>query len=153
MTQPKLPRLNFPPISLKARRGEGAISVWDSLRKIYVVLTPEEWVRQHLIAFLLTQMQITPLQIVVEYSVKVNGQSQRADIVVIDRAGRPSILVECKAPEVKISQSTLDQAVRYNSVVGARYLILTNGLSHHIYQFDSENSQYRELQSFEQIRG
>ncbi len=149
--QRELPKLNFPPINVRVRRADGVISVWDELRRCYLVLTPEEWVRQHLNSFLQSHMGILPLHILLEYPVSLNGQRQRADVVVVDRMGTPRILVECKAPDIKISQETLDQAVRYNSVVCARYIILTNGLMHFLYESLDEEGQYRPLSSFEAI--
>ena len=127
---PGLPHLNFPPVRLRARRRGDAVEVWDPLRGCYLVLTPEEWVRQHLIAWLVSHCGAQPLRIVQEYPVPLNGQPQRADVVVVDDAGAPLLLAECKAPEVPVDRSVLDQAVRYNSVLGARYIVLTNGLKH-----------------------
>ncbi len=149
--QRELPKLKFPPIKLRARRSGDAISVWDDLRKSYLVLTPEEWVRQHVNAFLQSHLGVSPQQIALEYGVLLNGQNQRADVVVVGRDGSPRILVECKAPEVKISQETLDQAVRYNSVLNAHYIILTNGLSHFLYESTDDEGGYRSLTSFDEI--
>ena len=101
---------------------------------MWLVLTPEEWVRQHLKGHLVAACGVIPTRMVAEYPVSLNGQAQRADLVVVDDAGKPLLLAECKAPEVPIDRSTLDQAVRYNSVLGARYLILTNGLRHYCYE-------------------
>ncbi len=151
MANTTLPKLNFPPIKLRAREIGGSISIWDTIRRAYILLTPEEWVRQHLIAFLTSQLAIPPTTLSLEYPVSINGQNQRADLVVMHRDGTPLILAECKAPEVAISQSTLDQAVRYNSKVEARYLILTNGLSHFIYERDSQQGHYTPLKEFTQI--
>ena len=128
-----LPKLNFPAIRLRARRREGQVEVWDDLRGIYLVLTPEEWVRRHLIAYLVSHCGVLPKRVVQEYAVPVNGQPQRADVVVVDAAGQPLLLAECKAPDVKLDGRTLAQAVRYNSVLGARYILLTNGLNHYCY--------------------
>lgn len=113
----ELPNLNFPPIRLQARRRGGTVEVWDPIRGVYLVLTPEEWVRQHLIAYLVSHCGAQPLRIVEEYAVPLNGQPQRADVVVVDDDGRPLLLAECKAPEVAINKQTLAQAVRYNSVL------------------------------------
>lgn len=128
-----LPPLNFPAIKLRAdRRGDRTL-VWDELRGAWLVLTPEEWVRRHLIAHLIARGAL-PKSIVQEYPVLLNGQSQRADVVVTDLRGQPLLLAECKAPGVAIDRRTLDQAVRYNSVLGARYLVLTNGREHFCYE-------------------
>lgn len=130
------PKLNFPAIKLKARRNpdSGAVSVWDSLRGHWLVLTPEEWVRRHVIGYLTSKCGVEPLRIVQEYAVALNGQPQRADIVVVDGAAQPLVLVECKATSVPIDMSVLSQAVRYNSVVQARYIMITNGVEHRCYQ-------------------
>ena len=126
-----LPKLNFPAIRLRARRREGQVEVWDDLRGIYLVLTPEEWVRRHLIAYLVSHCGVLPKRVVQEYAVPVNGQPQRADVVVVgDRAG----------------ERTLAQAVRYNSVLGARFVILTNGLRHYCCEY--RDGKYVQLSGF-----
>ncbi len=145
------PKLNFPPINLRVKPSKGSIMVWDSLRRSYIVLTPEEWVRRHVVSFLMEELAVPAAQIVQEYPVVLNTQRQRADVVVLSRQGEPVLMVECKAYDVKISQSTLDQAVRYNSVLKARYIMLTNGLSHHLYEsLDCEGS-YRPLKSLSEL--
>ena len=119
---PDYPRLNFPAVKLRiSQRGE-QMTVWDPLRGIYLVLTPEEWVRRHLIGFLISHCGAQPMRIVQEYAVAMNGSPQRADVVVVDDRACPLMLVECKA-------------VRYNSVLGARYVVLTNGLVHYCYEY------------------
>ncbi|MFI3318016.1 MAG: type I restriction enzyme HsdR N-terminal domain-containing protein [Rikenellaceae bacterium] len=128
-----LPKLNFPPIKLRATERDGQFLVWNELRRCNIVLTPEEWVRRHVVGFLLSSCQIGGERIIEEYPILLNGQNQRADIVVVDNSGLPLMLIECKAPEVKISQQTFDQAIRYNSVASARYIVLTNGLKHYSY--------------------
>ncbi len=140
------PELNFPPAALRRRPRDGRDEVWDSLRKIWLALTPEEWVRQHLIAYLISDCGAQPLRIVEEYPVSLNRQPQRADVVVAGNDGRPLILAECKAPDVEITEKTFAQAVRYNSVLGARYVILTNGLRHYCYEVCT--GEYVRLQAF-----
>lgn len=129
----ELPKLNFPAIRLRARRVGRGVEVWDPVRGMWLVLTPEEWVRRHLIAWLAGR-GIALQRIVQEWPVRLNGQAQRADVVVVDRQGRPLLLAECKAASVRIDGLVLDQAVRYNSVVGAPWLMLTNGLAHYVYR-------------------
>ncbi len=138
------PKLNFPSVTLRARRMGAQVQVWDPLRRAWLVLTPEEWVRRHLIGYLVSHCGVPALRIVQEYAVPLNGQPQRADVVVVDDAARPLLLAECKAPEVYISQRTLEQAVRYNSVVGARYMVLTNGLQNFCYERTADGG-YRPL--------
>ena len=127
-----LPKLNFPAVRLRARRVGCGVEVWDPVRGMWLVLTPEEWVRRHLIGWI-EGRGIAPQRIVQEWPVRLNGQPQRADVVVVDRQGRPLLLAECKAASVRIDGTVLDQAVRYNSVVGAPWLMLTNGLTHYFY--------------------
>ena len=105
-----LPKLNFPAIRLRARRRGDGVEVWDSLRGIYLVLTPEEWVRQHLIAYLTAYCGVQPKRIVQEYAVALNGQPQRADVVVVGDRAEPLLLAECKAPCIPINSRTLAQA-------------------------------------------
>ena len=143
---PALPRLNFPPVRLRARHRGDAVEVWDDLRGIYLVLTPEEWVRQHLIACLVSHCGAQPLRIVQEYAVALNGQPQRADVVVVGDRAEPLLLAECKAPDVPVSDRTLAQAVRYNSVLGARWIILTNGLRHYCWEY--RDGRYEPLAGF-----
>lgn len=143
---PDLPKLNFPAAKLRiSQRGE-QWTVWDSLRGIYLVLNPEEWVRRHLIEFLISHCGAQPMRIVQEYAVAMNGSPQRADVVIVDDAARPLMLVECKAVQVKIDHQVLSQAVRYNSVLGARYVVLTNGITHYCYEYI--NGEYSRLEHF-----
>lgn len=134
---PDLPKLNFPAVRLRACRRDGALFVWDPLRGMWLVLTPEEWVRRHLVAYLVSDCGAQALRIVQEYPVDLNGQSQRADVVVVDGRGRPLLVAECKAPTVRIDDAVLAQAVRYNSVLGARFVVLTNGLNHYCYRAEA----------------
>ncbi len=136
----QLPKLNFPAIRLRASNREGETYVWDELRHSWLLLTPEEWVRRHTIGWLISR-GIAPLRIAQEHLVTIESQPQRADIVVFGDDARPLIVVECKAPSVALSADTFNQAVRYNSILGATYLMLTNGLEHRFYQFDGKEYQ------------
>lgn len=124
----ELPELKFPRVVLQQRERDGKIVIPDRVRGGYIVLTPEEWVRRHVIEYLINWCGVELQRVITEYPVMLNGQSQRADIVVVGCDAKPLLLVECKAADVDIDQGVLDQAVRYNSVVGARFLMLTNGL-------------------------
>lgn len=148
---PSFPKLNFPAIRLRARDRAGQVEVWDELRSIYLVLTPEEWVRRHLIAYLVTHCGAYPKRIVQEYAVVLNGQPQRADVVVVDDSGAPFLLAECKAPVIAVGRHALEQAVRYNSVLGARYILLTNGLKHYCCEFSE--GRYTQLDGFPDLSG
>ncbi len=142
---PKLEKLNFPAISARLREVDGCVEIWDALRGVYLKCTPEEWVRQHLIAYLVSHCGVHATRIVQEAAVNLNSQPQRADIVVVDGRGQALLLAECKAHNVEISQQTLEQAVRYNSVLKARYIILTNGDKHYCYEVI--DGEYRPLKS------
>ena len=131
------PTLNFPAIRLRARRSEfGKTEVFDVVRGRWLVLTPEEWVRRHVVEYLRTECGFQPLQIVEEYPVPINGMAQRADIVVVGCDARPLVVVECKEPGVKIDGRVMDQVVRYNSVLGCKYIVVTNGMDTYCYRCD-----------------
>lgn len=121
----------------------GGLHVWDVVRGRWLLLTPEEWVRRHVLGLLTDRAGVSPTSIVQEYPVEVNGQAQRADIVVFGASAKPLMLVECKAPGVAIDDATLAQAFRYNAVLGARHVMLTNGLSHFIYEVSPEGEYSR----------
>lgn len=141
-----LPRLNLPACFFRIRRSAGVARIWDPLRGQWLVLTPEEWVRQHMIRYLIEKRGVQPHYIVQEYPVALGGMAQRADIVVMDKTGRPALLVECKAPEIPVSRrvnrAVFDQAVRYNSVVGAAYVAVTNGMEIECCGLNRENQRY-----------
>lgn len=142
---PESVKLIFPPISVRIVDADSGKSIWDRLRQRWLVLTPEEWVRQHAIAWLINKYAIPELRICQEYPVNINGQAQRADIVVLDEKARPYILVECKAADVAINDEVLSQALRYNAVVRARYVMLTNGK--HIFCYEYSDGRYRPVKS------
>jgi predicted type IV restriction endonuclease len=118
------------------------VAIFDEIRKKFVALTPEEWVRQHVVKYLLLEKKYPKSLINVEKLVKVNGLNKRYDIVVFQPNGEIFLLIECKAPEVAISQQTFDQIARYNLKLNAQYLMVTNGLNHYFCQMDFENEQY-----------
>lgn len=139
----EFPKLKFPAVVLPLRERAGKHYIPDRIRGGYLLLTPEEWVRRHVIEYLTSWCGVELQRIITEYPVMLNGQSQRADIVVVGQDTQPQMLIECKAADVEISQSVLDQAVRYNSVVGARYLMLTNGMSIYCYESLGEGQYSR----------
>ncbi len=132
------PRLNLPdaPLRLRASSAGGRPEVWDALRGKWLKLTPEEWVRRHVIHFLVTERGAAAERIVQEDRLSLNGVSLRADVVVYDRLARPLLLVECKAPSVPISQDTLNQIACYNLSLGVPLLMVTNGLNHLCFEVD-----------------
>lgn len=110
-------------------------------------IQPEEWVRQHVIWQLVNEKKYPKSLIAVEQKIVVNGLTKRIDIVIYNKNGSIFLLVECKAPEIKISQSTFDQIARYNLKLNALFLMVTNGLSHYYCQIDHENENYRFLEN------
>lgn len=135
-------KLNFPSYTFRLKSNENKTLIFDIIRKKYVVLTPEEWVRQHTIFYLIKEKKYPISLIAVEKQLKINSMIKRTDIVVFNTDGTPEILVECKSPSVVISQDTFDQIARYNSTVKSNYLIVTNGLNHYYCQIDVEKENY-----------
>ena len=135
-------KLNFPVYSFRFKNSENKVSIFDEIRKKFILLTPEEWVRQHVIQFLLQDKSYPKSYINVEKLIKINDLSKRYDGVVFQPNGEIFLLIECKAPEVAISQQTFDQIARYNLVLKAKYLMVTNGLNHYFCQMDFENEKY-----------
>ena len=143
--------LNLPPFDYRLERGDDGIGrIYDCLRGKFVALTPEEWVRQHFVNFLAEQRSFPRGLMANEVSLKLNGTSRRCDTLVYSRSGRPLVVVEYKAPNVGVSQAVFDQIARYNSVLGARYLIVSNGLSHYCCRFDNERQGYTFLRDIPQ---
>lgn len=126
-----LPALNLPPIAPRLRRDDViGLTIHDPLRDKFVALTPEEWVRQHFTSFLIDNMGYPPSLMANEMGVKFNGMTRRCDTVVYDRHALPWMIVEYKAPTVKITREVINQIARYNMVLHARYLVISNGLRH-----------------------
>ena len=134
--------MNFPVYSFRFKNSENKVSIFDEIRKKFILLTPEEWVRQHVVQFLLQDKKYPKSYINVEKLIKINNLSKRYDGVVFQPNGEIFLLIECKAPEVPISQQTFDQIARYNLVMKAKYLMVTNGLNHYFCQMDFENEKY-----------
>jgi hypothetical protein len=124
-----LENLNLPAFEYKIKKQENKPFIWDEIRKKHVLITPEEWVRQHFIHFLIGNNYPKTL-ISVETGLKYNQLQKRSDILVLDRFGEPFFLIECKAPKIKIDQKVLNQAIFYNQVIKAPFVGLTNGLQH-----------------------
>ena len=143
--------LNFPTYSFRFKNSENKVSIFDSIRKKFILLTPEEWVRQHVIEFLLNEKKYSKSLINVEKVVKVNGMNKRYDVIVFNSDGSIFLLIECKAPEVKIDQKTFDQIARYNLILNAQYLMVTNGLNHYFCEMDFENEKYTFLKELPEI--
>ena len=139
--------LNLPEFEYKVKKREdGSWAIWDRLRERWVALTPEEWVRQHFVEWLITDKGFPAALMGNEVSLTQNGISRRCDTVVGDRTGQPLVIVEYKAPNINITQKVFDQIVRYNMVLKARYLMVSNGLVHYCCQIDYEKNSYRFLE-------
>ena len=137
----KMPQLNLPNVALKIKSVDDTTQVFDEVRKKYFVLTPEEWVRQHFIHYLNKEKNY-PLGLMgVEKMVKYNSQSTRADIVLYNNEGKQSMIVECKAPSVKITQEAFNQIAKYNFQLRVKYLVVTNGMQHYCCKMDYENNK------------
>jgi hypothetical protein len=134
--------LNLPTYSFKIKSSENKYFIFDIIRKKYMVLTPEEWVRQHIIHYLIAEKNYPISLIAVEKKVTVNKLTKRTDILVFNAKGTPHIIVECKAPSIKITQDAFDQIARYNLKLEANYLIVTNGLTHFYAYMDLEKECY-----------
>lgn len=137
--------LNFPRYSFRFKNSENKIAVFDVLRKKFVILTPEEWVRQHVVNFLLTEKKMPQSLLNVEKQLKVNTILKRYDLLVYNPDGSIHLVVECKAASVPITQETFDQIARYNLALNAKYLMVTNGLQHYYCQMDYEQEKYHFL--------
>ena len=149
-------RLNLPEYSFKIRSRDGKIFIFDPFRKKDLLLTPEEWVRQNFLQYMVKEKDFPASLISVEMSFRLNKLVKRGDIVVFGRDGKPLLLVECKASSINISQSTFDQIARYNMSLKVDYLIVTNGLQHFCCKLDFENKTYdflKSIPSFQQIGG
>lgn len=123
--------LNLPPFHYKFRTAGQSKQIFDSLRKKFVSLTPEEWVRQHFIQFLINEKKYPASLMSIERGLKVNTLQKRTDIVVYNKFGNPWMIVECKSPEIEISEDTLFQAARYNMKLNVQFISLTNGMEHY----------------------
>lgn len=123
--------LNLPPYPFRLKRVHGEVHIFDELRSKWLVCAPEEWVRQHLVMYLIHHKGYAKGRIGIEHALTLSGITRRADIVTFDAAGNPQLLVECKAPKIKLTEAVFDQAVQYNQVLGMPYLAVSNGLEHH----------------------
>ncbi|NJN24708.1 MAG: type I restriction enzyme HsdR N-terminal domain-containing protein [Cyclobacteriaceae bacterium] len=131
----------FPPCELKLKKESGKTTIFDIIRKKYIVLTAEEWIRQHLVHFMVNELKYPRSLIAVEDGLSLNSMQKRSDVVVYDRAGNIFLVVECKSIKVKLTQKTMDQLSAYNQHYKARYLVITNGLELLICRMDYEGKK------------
>ena len=141
-------QLNFPNYTFRVKNSENKPLIFDDIRKKFVRLTPEEWVRQHTVTHLLKAYNYPFSLVNVEKELKINSLSKRYDIVIFKPDGSIKLIVECKAPKIKINQDTFDQIARYNLALKADYLMVTNGLNHYYCQMDYEAKKYIFLKDF-----
>jgi hypothetical protein len=138
-------KLNLPNHPIKLVKENNRTLVFDPIRKKYVVNTPEEWVRQNFIQFLIQEKKYPASLIAVEKGIELGKVKKRCDIILYNNEGEPIIIVECKAPSITISQDTFDQIARYNMTLKTDLLIVTNGLDHFTCLMDHENKRYQFL--------
>ena len=134
--------LNFPKFDYRFKSTENKVSIFDIIRKKFVILQPEEWVRQHCVHYLIDHKKYPKSLINVEKELTVNGLKKRYDIVIFNPDGSIFLIVECKAHNITISQDTFDQIARYNMSLNATYLMATNGINHYYCQMAYEAKQY-----------
>jgi len=134
--------LNLPQYSFRIKDKLDKKLIFDGFRRRWVALTPEEWVRQNFARYLTEEKHYPASLVAIERSLRMNQRDFRTDIVLFSKSGNPLIVVECKAPEVKISQQVFDQIARYNLDLRVSYLIVTNGLTHYCCQFNQEQLSY-----------
>ncbi len=149
----ELPRLNLPAAKLNIRRNpDNSLSVFDVLRKKWVIITPEEWVRQHFTTWLYSEKGYPQSIMANEIGISLNATRRRCDTVVFSRSLKPLVVVEYKAPSVVITQKVFDQIARYNIVLNAPYLIVSNGLSHYCCRFSSGSYSFlKDIPSFDEL--
>lgn len=134
--------LNLPKYNFKIIEKDQSKLIFDQIRKKYVALTPEEWVRQNFIMFLVSQLEYPKSLISIEKGLKLYKKFKRSDIVVYGKLGDPLLIVECKAPQIKINQKTFDQITRYNMALNVKFLVVTNGLEHFCCQLNFKDQSY-----------
>lgn len=148
--------LNFPKYDFKLRKSNNSIQIFDPIRKKWVAITPEEWVRQHTLQYLTLDKNYPTSLVAVEMSINVNQTAKRCDIVLFNREAKPLVIVECKAPSVELTQKTFDQAAVYNLTLMVDYLLITNGINHYFCKVDFVNKKYdfvKEIPRFEELVG
>lgn len=135
-------KLNLPEYEFRIKKENDKQLIFDSIRKKFVVLTPEEWVRQNFVEFLKQERKFPASLMAIEKQVIVNGKQRRFDLLIYNRKGQPQLIAEFKSPEVKITQDTFDQVVRYNMVLQVENVIVSNGLQHFACVMDYKKNSY-----------
>lgn len=146
--------LKYPIFNIKVKHEGRKALVFDEIRKKWIVLTPEEWVRQHLINYLVTEKKVPKSLISVEKEIDLNGTRKRYDLVIFNSIPEPILLTECKSPEIELTDSVAEQALRYNLILGVKYILLTNGLQEYIFQtINGKTTVIQELPEFSRMKG
>ncbi|MEB2779799.1 type I restriction enzyme HsdR N-terminal domain-containing protein [Algoriphagus persicinus] len=148
LDQIQLPQLNLPHFEPQLLEKEGKMWIFDSLRKKQLVLTPEEWVRQHWINFLISQLKFQKGLLALEKGLIYNKLLKRTDLLVWDKSGNPYLLIECKAPKVKLNQKTIEQACMYHKELKTPFLIISNGIQHICLSFDQVSQHFTQEKNF-----
>jgi len=138
-------KLNFPQFEYRFKSTENKVSIFDVIRKKFIILQPEEWVRQHCVHYLINEKKYPKSLINVEKELNINGLKKRYDIVIFNPDGSILLIVECKSYDITINQNTFDQIARYNLALNAEFLMVTNGLNHYYCQMDTEAERYQFL--------
>ena len=138
-------QLNLPAFEHKIKKEQEKLYIYDSIRRKYLLLTPEEWVRQHFLHYLISELHYPKGLITTESGLKYHHLQRRTDIVVFDRQAKPYMIVECKAPSVKINQQVFNQIATYNKVLQANLLVISNGLQHFCCRLKTENQKWEFL--------
>lgn len=140
--------LNLPKYEIKLKNEGGKEYIFDKFRKKFLRFTPEEWVRQNFLHYLIYNLKYPESLISIEAKVEVNGHQKRYDAVGYNKNGHPFLLVECKAPDVNLSQRTFDQAAGYNFALNVKYIIVTNGRDHYCCTVNNSEQRYVFLEEF-----
>jgi len=138
-------KLNFSTYTFRFKNNENKPFIFDEIRKKFVALQPEEWVRQHCVQYLIREKKYPKSLINVEKELKINGLKKRYDIVIYNPDGSIFLIVECKAPKITINQTAFDQIALYNLVLNAEYLMVTNGINHYYCTMDFKDQSYQFL--------
>ena len=148
-----LPVLNFPTVDFRLQKNEkGNLQVFDIIRKKFVEATPEEWVRQHIIHYLINHKEVPASMISVEKQLLLNKTKRRTDLVVFNSNLKPILLIECKAPEIEINQFTVNQALRYNLELNVASVFLSNGLNHVFIKIDQNTPEIlKEIPNYQNL--
>lgn len=134
--------LNLPPYPFKLKKKANDYFIFDEIRKKYLLLTPEEWVRQHIVQYLIKEKKYPKSLFQLEGGLKLNSLQKRTDILIFNLQGEKTLMVECKAPSIKITQNAFDQIARYNIIHKVPLLFVSNGLQHYFCRINFEEGNY-----------